>query len=625
MPRTIVQVPGSKSFLVVDMGGWAPNKGSLYLLRQRSDGQYENTLLKAGLNLPHGLRLGPGGFFYLGESDKVMRFRFEEGEIRDWRPVLVSLPRYKGHMHPLVSLAFDPRNGDLYVNSGSPSDHCFVKSQGSYSSCPEDTEVGLAVILRIPASKLQELPAAGLKLYEVAAKGLRNSIAMEVHPAGLLLQGENGRDFPQLEEPYEELNVIDLSDDNRGSKHYGWPYCYDFHAVSPEWKFSQNSGDPLHQRFTAPVDCAPSTTATSQYYEPPYILMPPHVAPLHMGYYPPTGQLAGLLQGKLLVSWHGWQPTGHRLVAYAVDNRGLPLHQNPTGRESYSVDVKGGCPVQKPFQPEGGMDRYSAYSEVISQWSKVAGVRPQGAPVGFTVAEDGSIFIVEDKNRTIVRLARSDRPAAAGCTDGQGNATDYRMELLAWRHHLETHSPAKVAYLDLRKNVLQKYCAGCHGGFTEKEIGADFYSELDYLVKNDFFAGGNSMASKLYQALAHTGEVPAMPPADVAFPSGEAGNALVSSVKKWIDSLPPGTENSVKKTSMRDDRRIRSQPSAAGKECGRLAKGEFVYTDPRPEGRLKKDGWIWAKVYLLPGDSRLYKGACAYPLDGVFYLTVSRQ
>ena len=26
------------------------------------------------------------------------------------------------------------------------------------------------------------------------------------------------------------------------------------------------------------------------------------------------------------------------------------------------------------------------------------------------------------------------------------------------------------------------------------------------------------------------------------------------------------------------------------------------------------------KVYMLPGDSRLFKNACAYPVDGVYYL-----
>ena len=44
------------------------------------------------------------------------------------------------------------------------------------------------------------------------------------------------------------------------------------------------------------------------------------------------------------------------------------------------------------------------FNELISGWHKVNGVRPHGAPVGMTVASDGAIWLVEDKNQTIVRI-----------------------------------------------------------------------------------------------------------------------------------------------------------------------------------------------------------------------------
>ena len=264
--------------------------------------------------MPHALKLGPDGLFYLGETDKVWRFRFENGKVSGWELVVAKLPRYKGYMHPLVELAFDPRNGDLYLNSGAPSDHCFVKNHGDYSDCPEDAEAGLAVIFRVRGDKLRSLPAGGITTFETAARGLRNSMAMAITPGGLLVQGENGRDFPQLEEPFEELNVVKIDEEAR---HYGWPYCYDFHAVSPEWKFSQNLGDPLHRRFTAPVDCLEKESTGPKTYQPPYALMPPHVAPLHLGYYPAQGQLTPRLQG---------QTPGElaRLPAHGPPPRGIP-------------------------------------------------------------------------------------------------------------------------------------------------------------------------------------------------------------------------------------------------------------------------------------------------------------
>ena len=44
------------------------------------------------------------------------------------------------------------------------------------------------------------------------------------------------------------------------------------------------------------------------------------------------------------------------------------------------------------------------YRELITGWHKVNGVRPQGAPVGMTVATDGALWLVEDKNQTIIRI-----------------------------------------------------------------------------------------------------------------------------------------------------------------------------------------------------------------------------
>jgi hypothetical protein len=256
----------------------------------------------------------------------------------------------------------------------------------------------------------------------------------------------------------------------------------------------------------------------------------------------------------------------------------------------------------------------------------VKGLRPKGSPVAFTVADDGSIFLVEDKNRTIVRLAHSERALEMKCGRTEGIGTiDPRIELLAWRNALENSPTIKAGYEGVRETVLKKYCASCHGGFVENEIASDGYSQLDYLVKNEMFVAKKSMASKIYQALAHTGEVPAMPPADVPFPDGREGAALVDSVKTWIDALPADLEKSVQKKTMRETRKIRSAAAASGKECGQVSAGDVIYTDPRVESQQKRDGWIWAKVYMLPGDSRLFRGACAYPVDGVFYMATVKQ
>jgi glucose/arabinose dehydrogenase len=88
---------------------------------------------------------------------------------------------------------------------------------------------------------------------------------------------------------------------------------------------------------------------------------------------PPRG-----LDGRELMTWHGYRDTGHRVVALAIDDRGVP---------------------QGKPQP------------LVSGWDAAKGIRPQGAPVGLAKMADGSVLISEDHNGTLLRLARA-QPAA---------------------------------------------------------------------------------------------------------------------------------------------------------------------------------------------------------------------
>jgi glucose/arabinose dehydrogenase len=98
------------------------------------------------------------------------------------------------------------------------------------------------------------------------ASGLRNSMAMALHPAsGKLWQADNARDSIQLampglandnELPHDELNLIEPN------AHYGWPYCYDANLASPDYP---------GQRCST--------------YRAPKRLLPAHAAPLGMLFY----------------------------------------------------------------------------------------------------------------------------------------------------------------------------------------------------------------------------------------------------------------------------------------------------------------------------------------------------
>jgi streptogramin lyase len=52
----------------------------------------------------------------------------------------------------------------------------------------------------------------------------------------------------------------------------------------------------------------------------------------------------------------------------------------------------------------------AAQAQILTPgWGKVAGQRPQGTPVGITVATDGALWVADDKNGAIIRFS-VDRP-----------------------------------------------------------------------------------------------------------------------------------------------------------------------------------------------------------------------
>lgn len=371
MPRTLVQTDDDK-LLVVDMGMWAPHKGQLLLLDYRN-AHVPAKILLSQLNLPHKILRGADGKIYLGEANRIRRFSWVSGEIVGLETVVDNLPVDTEYLHPLKNFTFD-EHSNLLVNIGSSSDRCDKKV--SLDDCISGKE---ASIRRYRRDKKTNTYAAD---FEVIARGLRNSMALVVHPSGTILQAENSMDFPDADEPYEELNII-----ADGNKFYGWPLCFN------------------RDRSLAGGDCKQPD------YQQPWTLLPPHVAPLDMLYYSHT-KLPGL-HNKLLMSWHGYRIAGNRLVSYAVDKQGRPELQQGAffWRAPTTPD---GVYTRHIFAPQGGLGnaivseedkKVAQHQEVISQWNEIPGVRPEGAPVGFTQARDGSVFIVDDRNAAILRLS----------------------------------------------------------------------------------------------------------------------------------------------------------------------------------------------------------------------------
>lgn len=368
-PRRMVEVAPGRYWLV-DMGGWEPGRGRLLELtlppNAAPDQRVSITVLADKLDRPHGLAKGPDGRIYIGEASRIWRTPVAAAVTP--QTVIEGLP--DDGAHPLKEIVFGT-GGQLFINVGSASDACRGDDGKLPFPCPEvqGKQPRAAVyqaVLGGPDFTLQSLrPWAG---------GLRNSVALAfVNGPNVLLQAENSIDYPDTTEPAEELNVL------REGQHYGWPYCVG----------ARRAARGYERRF----DCART--------EAPAMLWPAHAAPLQMIVVPITPAAAtatnnkadplatastahriGAWSGQLLVAWHGHRPAGHRVVSFALDAQG---------------------------------HAHGAPRSLISGWQAQPGVRPQGAPTGLLLDSAGRLFVLEDRNRTVLMLV-PDAPKNANAT-----------------------------------------------------------------------------------------------------------------------------------------------------------------------------------------------------------------
>ncbi len=413
-PRRILALPGG-DFIITDMTGWVANKGIVWRFNPTT-----NTLSKVftGIDHAHGLALGPDGLVYFGSKAQIFSFDPAE-ELPQKRTVLSGLPTAGNH--PLTHFIFD-EEGNLLVNVGAPSDQCLDEKDRPQYPCPESEGKNPEAVIR------KYSKSSNYQSYEVIAKGLRNSMALAIEPlTGQLYQGENGMDFKELETPLEEINLI-----TKG-KHYGWPYCYEDGLLNPKYKRT------FFNRRIPKIDCS--------VYESPVAHLPAHSAPLDMMFY--QGDMFEELNGKLVVSLHGYRETGHRIVSLDLNEQLIP----------------------------SGETR----KELVTNWSGKNGLTPKGSPVGMTVAKDGAIWFVEDKNKTIMVFAK-------GSQAGQNNQTTQTQ--ISYKDL--THEQAEE-FSFLNKAILKKSCTSCHG-----QMAGDDESVFNTLIDDGFIKPGNKEESSLH-------------------------------------------------------------------------------------------------------------------------------
>ena len=349
-PRGLAAVSNDRVF--VTEFSWTKGGGRLSRLDRSGSGQWKRTTMFAKLDRPFGITVGPDEKIYVGEAGTV--FRFDPSADAPTREDVIGgsstvarIPS-KG-LHPLTQVIF-LNDRSLLAGLGSDTNNC-EKSKGR-PTCPSTVgRNSVAVVRRYAMS----WPAGKPGSWTIAARGLRNSMGLAQHSSGTVLQVENGRDDitkadPTLSDdalPHDEMNEIDLG----APADHGWPHCYDNQVPSPEFRGF------ACRRTKAPLR-----------------LLPAHSAPLGMSYW--TGASApAAFAGSLVVSYHGYRDTGHRLVSFPVDSRG-----RPSGPAAMLID------------DWGEKDLASGESQNF------------GGPVGVLPMADGSLFVADDRNNVVVML-----------------------------------------------------------------------------------------------------------------------------------------------------------------------------------------------------------------------------
>ena len=157
-----------------------------------------------GLNSPFGMAL-VGSDLYIANTDAVLRFPYERGQLRITAPAakLIDLPAGTRNRHWTKSLVASPDGTKLYVGVGSDS------NVGEYGM---DAETGRAAVWELDRHT---------GAHRILAYGLRNPVGMAFEPtSGRLWVTVNERD--ELASDLVPDYMTALVDGG----FYGWPYSY---------------------------------------------------------------------------------------------------------------------------------------------------------------------------------------------------------------------------------------------------------------------------------------------------------------------------------------------------------------------------------------------------------------
>lgn len=298
-------------------------EGKVYAIRNPLAPDLKVRTVATGLSMPVGVAFRDGSL-YASSTSRIVRLDDIDAHLDNPpKPIVVSDRFPSETHHGWKFIAFGP-DGYLYVPVGAPCNIC----------APDENRYANIMKMKPDGSDLQ-----------VVAKGVRNSVGFDWHPATHQLWfTDNGRDMMGDDVPDDELNRV-----TRAGQHFGYPYCHAGSVADPEFGKQRACSE----------------------FEPPVAKLGAHVAALGMRFYTGT-QFPAEYRNSIFIAEHGsWNRTeriGYRIVRVALNARGQAVRQ-----------------------------------EVFAQgW--LQGGKPWGRPVDVQVAPDGSLLVSDDMAGAVYRI-----------------------------------------------------------------------------------------------------------------------------------------------------------------------------------------------------------------------------
>jgi hypothetical protein len=241
-------------------------------------------------------------------------------------------------------------------------------------------------------------------------------------------------------------------------------------------------------------------------------------------------------------------------------------------------------------------------NELMSGWYKVNGMRPQGAPVAISVASDGALWLAEDKNQTIIRID-SEPPKVTESLPCDARAESQIAQLLGFVSKDSTNSKRLT---QIRTQLIEKHCAGCHSDFDLKPGMSDTQKDMAVLhfilSQDEWVYPGDPESGRMHSRVLGKGAEKVMPADGLDLIAHDpAYKQLLATLDQFVATMVPGDRRRLKL----GQRVARNFSDRAGKVCGSLPNNTVVVViDKHP-----KENPQFSRIFR-PADQYL-NGECA--------------